>query len=174
MCAKIISIEQAVEMKNEYKTHIKPLIESYRGGNYKATEFAWIDMETLKDYINLLEEVNAKNEDQISGVRIYFGTHPKNTVADTKTEEMFSERESVFLVPTVEVSSTSASSNYPNLHHVPFCIKPDDSSDSLKGSFEIIEGLLNSKDETTGNGTSSYGNKTSLIMDEMSLTPPPG
>lgn len=173
MCAKIISIEQAIEMKNEYKTHIKPLIENYRGNGYKATEFTWIDMKTLKDYVQKLNDVKTKNGKEISGIRIYFGAHPKITSVDTNTEDMFSERESIFLVPTVEVSTTN-SSNYPNLHHLPFCINPDNSSDSLKGSFEIIEDLLNSKDETTGNGTSNYSNKTSLIMDDMSLTPPPG
>lgn len=174
MCAKIISIEKAIEMKNEYKTHIKPLIENYRGNGYKATEFAWIDMETLKDYLKKIDEVEAKNDTIVSGIRIYFGAHLKITTADTKTEEMFSERESVFLVPTVDVSTVASSVDYPNLHHLPFCIAPNDPNNPLKGSFEIIEALLNPKDEINGNGTSNYGNKTSLIMDEMNLTPPPG
>lgn len=173
MCAKIISIEQAVEMKNEYKAHIKPLIESYRGGNYKATEFAWIDIETLKEYINLLEEVNSKNEDQISGVRIYFGAHPKITTSDTKTAEMYSERESVFLVPTVELPSTATSAEYPNLNHVPFCINTNGGSDPNKGSFEAISDLLNAEDNSSTR-TTDYSNKTSLVMNRMSLTPPPG
>ena len=172
MCAKIISIEQAIEMKNEYKARIKPLIESYRGGNYKATEFAWIDIDSLKNYINLLEEVNSKNADQISGVRIYFGAHPKITTSDTKTTEMYSERESVFLVPTVELPSATAS-EYPNLNHVPFCINTNGGSDPKKGSFEAISDLLNARDNAS-NRTTNYSNKTSLILDDMSLTPPPG
>lgn len=172
MCAKIISIEQAVEMKNEYKTHIKPLIESYRGGNYKASEFAWIDIDSLKNYIKLLEEVNSKNADQISGVRIYFGAHPKVITTDTKIQEMYSERESVFLAPTVEVPSTATSAEYPNLNHVPFCINTNGGSDPNKGSFEAISDLLNASDNSS-NKTSDYNNKTSLVMNRMSITPPP-
>lgn len=172
MCAKIISIEQAIEMKNEYDAHIKPLIESYRGSNYKATEFAWIDIDSLKNYINLLEEVNSKNADQISGVRIYFGAHPKIVTSDTKEQEMFSERESVFLVPTVEVPSSRRTTGYPNLNHVPFCINTNGGSDPNKGDFEAISGLLNAEDNAS-NRTSDYSSKTSLVMDKMSITPPP-
>ena len=48
MTSKIIPIEQAVEMRNEYHTHVKTSIESARGNGYQATEFAWIDLKTLK------------------------------------------------------------------------------------------------------------------------------
>jgi hypothetical protein len=174
MCAKIISIEQAIEMKNEYKTHIKPLIDNYRGSGYKATEFAWIDMGTLKDYIKKLDEVKAKNGKDVSGIRIYFSAYPNSASLNSGGgATMYPARETVFMVPTIEVESAADSISYPNLQNVPFCIKPDNVTEPLKGSIEIITDLLNSNDCTTGTCTTSYTNKTSLVMDEMGLTPPP-
>jgi hypothetical protein len=173
--SKIIPIEQAIEMKKEYKTHINPLIENYRGLGYKASDFAWIDLQSLKDYIKLLDDVKTLNGKDISGVRIYFSAYPDKSTFDCNGAAVVEKgRETVFLVPTMQVNSSTDSTTYPNLENVPFCIKPDSVATPLKGELQVINDLLNSKDCTSGNGTNNYANKTSLVMDQMGLTPPPG
>lgn len=174
MSTKLIPIEQAIEMKSEYTNRISPLIENYRGSGYKATEFAWIDIDSLKEYVALLEEVRSKNNKTISGVRIYFSAYPnENYFKSTDDDVDFPARETMFMVPTVRVEPTLLSGKYENLEHLPFCIKPDDSSDLLKGKYEIIEGLLHEKDNRTTDQTSNYTNKKSLVMNKASITPPP-
>ena len=174
MCAKIISIEQAIEMKNEYQTRIKTVIEASRGSGYQATEFVWIDLETLKNYLKKLDDVKEKNSTDVSGIRIYFSAYPKDETDAFKSSEIdYPDRETLFLAPTIEVASTSASNNYPNLQHLPFCINPTNASDPLKGAIEIIDGLLNVNDNTSSATTSNYTNKTSLLLDKMTITPPP-
>jgi hypothetical protein len=174
MSSKIIPIEQAIEMKNEYKTHINPLIEKFRGNSYKATDFAWLDLAALKEYVALLEEVQSKNNKTISGVRIYFSAYPNDaTFKSTGANVKFPAQESFFMVPTIKVASTPLSSQHPNLENLPFCINPKTSTDFLVGDFEVIGDLLNSKDNTSSTAVTNYTNKTSLVMNDLQLTPPP-
>ncbi|HLP63012.1 hypothetical protein [Flavobacterium sp.] len=177
MNEKIISIEQAIEMRNEYHTHVKTSIENARGNGYQATDFAWIDLKTLKDYVALLEEINKSNSETISGVRIYFSAYPDaSTFACDRTASVdLPARETLFIAPTVKVASSSLSSNYENLEHLPFCINPTDSNEPYKGDFVIINDLLCSNDNNSGSVArgSDYENMTSLIMNRATITPPP-
>lgn len=177
MSSKIIPIEQAVEMRNEYHTHVKTSIESARGSGYQATDFAWIDLATLKEYVEKLEEIQKVNDEKVSGVRIYFSAYPNSSTfaCDRSANVDLPGRETIFMVPTFQVASTPISQQYENLEHLPFCISPSDSSDPYKGDFVVINDLLCDND----NGSSSaargadYENMTSLVMNRTNITPPP-
>ena len=172
--SRIIPIDDAIQMKNEYKNYINPLI-AQRAPNYTPTDFGWIKIEDLRKYLTLLEQVEKVNDKSISGVRIYFSAYPDSPVFRSSGEEVpESARETFFLVPTVQVESTSASQEYENLEHLPFCIKPIDASvNELEGEFVVINGLLNEHDNSSRTTDEDYSNKTSLVLNEMSLTPPP-
>jgi len=174
MGSKIISIKEAIEMKKQYLNTIAPLIETNKGNGYQATDFAWIDLASLKDYLALLDDVMKKNDKEISGIRIYFSAYPNSdTFASTGNPIDFKGRETVLLAPTIEVDPTTLSGQYPNLENLPFFIEPTDDSKPLVGDFVVIEDLLNASDNRPSNLGSSGTNSTSLIMDNMSLTPPP-
>lgn len=176
MNPKIIAIDQAVEMKNEYSKTISPLIEELKSDathEYHATEFAFIDFEMLKNYVKLLEDVEQINEKSVSGVRIYFSAYPNDVMDSTRTNPLYKGRETLFIAPTIKVASSSdVTLEYPNLCNVPFCINPEEEN-NLQGSFEVIGNLLNELDEKPINTTFDVLGKTSLIMNEFSLTPPP-
>lgn len=156
MGSKIISIEEAIEMKKQYLDTIAPLIETDKGNGYKATDFAWIDLASLKNYMALLDEVMEKNEAEISGIRIYFSAYPDSAAfASTSRAISFKARETVFLAPTIEVESTILSKEYNNLENLPFFIEPTDSTDPYTGDFVVIEDLLNASDNRPGNVGSS-------------------
>jgi hypothetical protein len=175
MNEKIIPIEQAIEMRNEYHTHVKTSIESARGNGYQATEFAWIDLKTLKEYVELLEHVSKSNSENVSGVRIYFSAYPdSSTFAYDRTASInLPARETLFFAPTVKVSSTTFSNQYENLEHLPFCINPVNRTNPYEGNFEIIEDLLHSNDNPSTNKTNDYTNKTCLLLNKIGVTPPP-
>jgi hypothetical protein len=171
---RIIPIDDAIEMRNEYKTHINPLIESRRGMGYAATDFGWIDIQSLRDYLDMLTEVEKVNSRKISGVRIYFSAYPDAPSFQSSRQQVpYEGRETFFMVPTVNVESTSASQQYENLEHLPFCIHPVDASNKLEGDFVVINGLLNEHDNSSSTTDEDYSNKTSLVMNRMTLTPPP-
>lgn len=176
MNPKIIAIDQAVEMKNEYAKTISPLIEELKSDathEYHATEFAFIDFEMLKNYVKLLEEVEQINEKSVSGVRIYFSSYPNDVMESTRKNPLYKGRETLFIVPTIKVASSSdVTTEYPNLCNVPFCINPEEEN-NLQGTFEVIGNLLNELDEKPINTTFDVLGKTSLIMNEFNLTPPP-
>lgn len=177
MSSKIIPIEQAVEMRNEYHTHVKTSIESARGSGYQATDFAWIDLTTLKEYVALLEEVHKSNTGNVSGVRIYFSAYPNAATfaCDRSASVDVPGRETVFIVPTVKVTSTSLSNQYENLEHLPFCIQPADSNEPYVGDFVVIDDLLcdNDNGSTSAARGSDYETMTSLVLNKMNMTPPP-
>jgi hypothetical protein len=170
--SQIISVKEAVAMKKEYKTTIDPLIAKYKSTPkemYDATEFAYIDLDSLKKYIAFLDEVKRVNKQKITGIRIYYGVH-------SKTDFKYPNRETVFFAPTIKVASTALSKKHPILENLPFSIHPN-GSNPLIGGFKIVSGLLFKKDNTYGNSKRESNTKkrseTSVFLDNLGATPPP-
>lgn len=171
----IISATQAHAMKTEYENTITPLIKNLKSKDsveYQPTQFAYIDLETLKSYVALLEEVNNKNQEKVSGVRVYMSAYPNKT--DKKGR--YPGRETIFFAPTFKVTGNELSRTYTNLENVPFTIKPV-GDDKYAGKFEIATELLNEFDNKPSMTTKSNENRTdgntSLFMNDLQLTPPP-
>jgi hypothetical protein len=172
----IISATQASAMKKEYERTISPLIKTLKSTDsieYKPTQFAYIDLETLKNYVALLGSVNEKNQEKISGVRIYLCSYPNQ--ANDKNK--YPERETLFFAPTVKVAGNELSRRYSNLENLPFTIKSD-GDDKYVGEFEIATELLNENDnrasaKTVSKQVTNDNNTTSLFLNDLQLTPPP-
>ncbi len=171
--SKLISVAQAIEMHEEYEKTLAPLIETRNNGQYQATEFAWIDFEVLKQYVTMLEEVVTLNNKDISGVRIYFGAYPESSNFKSSGVEInFPGRETIFMVPTIEVAASKLSDEFENLENLPFSIDPYDLN-PLEGDFVIIEKLLHENDNEVFNNIINGKETTSLILNNLALTPPP-
>lgn len=181
---QIISLNQAIEMKDEYDFSILPLIEkakSVNGSEYQATEFAYIDLDSLKKYVAFLEEVERLNNKKISGLRFYFAAYPnQNKYATLDKVPKYKGRETFFIAPTVEIEETELSKTYTNLKHVPFSIAPN-GSNKYKGEFMPINTLFSNKNganqrtnfSNTTIAKQQIDDNTSLILNELQLTPPP-
>lgn len=166
--SQIIPISKAIEMRNEYNNVIAPLIENGKNSptdtKYQATEFAFLELDTLKKYIHFLDEVKHLNpEKAISGVRIYFAAYNSSNSAT------YPGRETFFIAPTMKIASTEASATYPIIDHVPFYIKPS-GENPLVGTFTEINGL-NRSSSVPKNNAADVG--TSLILNELQICPPP-
>jgi hypothetical protein len=181
---QIISINQAVEMKNEYNNTISPLIEAGKSSDndqYQATEFAYIDLDSLKKYVAFLEKVEKLNNKKISGLRFYFAAYPnQNKFTSVNKETKYLGRETFFIAPTIEVDETELSKTYSHLKNVPFSIVPS-GSNKYKGDFKSINALFTIENsvnkisiyQNSTNGKAQTVEATSLILNELQLTPPP-
>ena len=172
---QIISVDQAIEMKNFYQDSIGKLIKDNNSTpekEYDPTLFAFIELDSLKQYIAYLDEVERLNKKKISGIRVYFAAYP-DTLKNSHKAQVYRNRETFFLAPTIEVEPNEWGRVFPNLRNVPFYIEPT-GENRLIGNFKAIDGLLCKKDSRPSNPKSNESVKTSLILNDMQLTPPPG
>ncbi|MFC4739697.1 hypothetical protein ACFO3U_06785 [Flavobacterium ponti] len=172
--SQIISVEQAVEMKDTYQDTIGKLIKenfSIPEREYDPTLFAFIELDSLKQYIAYLEEVERLNDKKISGIRVYFAAYP-DSLKNSSKSEAYKNRETFFFAPTMEVEPNEWGREYPNLRNIPFYIEPS-GKNKLIGKFKAIDGLLCKKDSRPTNPKIDETEKTSLILNEFQLTPPP-
>ncbi len=180
----IISVKKGILMKETYEKGVQRIIEDNReNGSYKATEFAWIDLDSLKNYIKLLDKVSKLNNTKISGIRIYFSQYPTEgyNYSQEEKERLIPGRETLFFAPTIKANRTKLSQAYPLLENVPFSIQHD-GTNKLVGKLKVIEELtfknnrqLRSLMTTTNSDTSLEDNtdETSLLLNELAMFPPP-
>lgn len=186
--SKIISVEQAVTMKKEYDSTIAPLIKeakSTKGEDYNATQYAYIELDSLKKYIAFLDEVQRKNPKQkITGIRIYYAAYPKVRPSNfIINEDLKLGRETFFFAPTMLANNPKLSIEQNKriyLKNVPFSIKPTNpKKDKYIGDYKIIKDLLNTNDanfelpSTMSTMKSTVVDDTSLIMNDLYVCPPP-
>lgn len=175
--SQIIPVQRGVEMKAEYANTIAPLIEKYKStdsANYDATQFAYLDLDSLKKYIAFLDEVQRLNNGKkISGIRFYFGVNQKGAKNDSVVG-----RETIFMAPTMPVNNPKYKEVY--LNNAPFSITPKDPKNKYVGDYKLIEGLLFTKDVQSATPKTmsvakmaSADDDTSLLMDDLYICPPP-
>lgn len=173
----IIPVNKGIMMKQTYNNDIQSIIERNReNGAYQGTEFAWINIDSLKSYIALLDKVSELNNKKITGVRIYFSEYPKTgQYSKEQIANLIPGRETIFFAPTIATTSSETSKRFPILEHVPFSIK-NTGENKLKGNLEVITRLLS---EGERNNTSFQKQKlveekeTSLLLNEVAMFPPP-
>jgi hypothetical protein len=175
MGTKYIPIEQAVEMRKEYFATDAPLLRAKDSqNNHVATDFAWIKLEDLKDFIATIDTVQSLNSMEVTGVRIYFSAYPNKSHFDSTGNPIaYPMRETVLIVPTLKVPSTPLSLQYENLENLPFFIEPVGSQGPLKGNRFIVKGLLNQFDNQPDIEQNPTAKSTSLIADTLQMVPPP-
>lgn len=177
--SQIISVEQAIEMKDFYQDSIGILIKKNNSTltkEYDPTLFAYIELDSIRQYIAYLDEVERLNKQKISGLRVYFAAYP-DTLKNRSKPQVYRKRETFFFAPTIEVKPNEWGRAYPNLRNVPFYIQSTNDN-KLVGEFIVIDGLLCKNDSRPANAkrsdsVSNQAGKTSLILNDMQLTPPP-
>jgi hypothetical protein len=180
----IISVKKGILMKETYEKGVQYIIESnHEKDSYQATEFAWIDLDSLKNYINLLDKVSKLNQTKVTGIRIYFSQYPSNKTygySKREQEQLLPGRETLFFAPTIKTNSSKLSKSYPLLENVPFSIQHN-GTNKLVGKLKVIDELTYQKNRkikrftTTNNNTSLEDSKdeTSLLLNELAMFPPP-
>lgn len=179
--SNIIPIEKGIVMKQTYKNDIQAIVERHRAQeDYQGTEFAWINLDSLKNYIALLDKVSELNHKKVSGIRIYFSEYPQQgNYNKNQMDRLLPGRETLFLAPTTIIPANENTRTNPILENVPFSISGT-RENKLVGEFKVIEGLLGVKERSTTalkmrsttekDGTTS---ETSLLLNDLGMYPPP-
>lgn len=173
----IIPVTKGIMMKQNYNNDVQKIIERNReNGTYQGTEFAWINLDSLKNYIALLDKVSELNNKKVTGVRIYFSEYPKTgEYSKEQIANLIPGRETIFFAPTISVASTERSKRYPILENVPFSIK-NPRENKLKGNLEVITRLLSQGErnrDTIQKQRFVEEQETSLLLNEVAMFPPP-
>lgn len=175
----IIPVNKGIMMKDTYKNDVQAIIERNREqGTYQATEFAWVNLDSLKKYIAMLDKVSELNNKKITGIRIYFSQYPSNAnYSQEERDRLIPGRETLFFAPTTQIASTRLSKMYPVLENVPFSIQSTGTNPYI-GNFKVISRLLGSNeqmpvDSTRVNRSLTTETETSIILNELAMYPPP-
>lgn len=182
--SNIISVDQGVKMKAEYDAKIAPYIKASKpNGVYDPTEFAYIELDSLKKYIAFLENVEKLNGEKISGIRIYFAKYADKS--ENNETIKYPGRETFFFAPTINIGATAklteVQNQYPTLQNVPFYVSSKDKNNKYKGTLKPIEGLLMSQDVRKSTQEASLqqnpgteaGIEGSVLLNDMNMVPPP-
>lgn len=189
-----ISLEKAKQLKNNHQEGINPILAEFQNRRidreqlFEPTEYVWVSLEDLKNYISMLETVAELNNQPISGIAINFGAYSLDKDVSTDSEKSperigdYRGRTTVFLNPTFyQVDSNVIN---PLMNHKQFYIVPESSDNELIGTYIPIEnwGKLGNMIEIQktmigGNDLqitkeSSVDDGTSLAMDELNSMPP--
>lgn len=175
---KIIPIEQAVEMYDEYTDKrtriIEPVLRDLYGDpKFRDTRSVWFSMEELREYMAYLCEIEEENPAKtISGVRIYFAAYPNQTHFQNDSIVEYPKRQSVFMMPTIWRNLDDA---HEHRKHQPFVIDPEDENRPLRGDFVIVDDIAGDVRSWNNGKSIAHPNPglTSTIMNRAGLWPPP-
>lgn len=164
-----IDFDTAKELYDNYQNRLAPIIEQKQKNdvqreNYDTSKYAWISLTDLKNYIQLLEDVQAANKQEITGIAINMGAYnlDKDISSDDPNQRVvrvgdYRGRETLFIAPTF-LSGEDATKIE---NHRQLQILPAHSSEPLVGTYTILDYDSSSADGTT------------MIMNNVSQFPPP-
>jgi hypothetical protein len=161
MCVpSYISINSAVQMRDQYKLTDGPLLKVKELGKYDPTDLIWIPLSELKAIVDEYWAIRDKDNKPLSGVRIYFGIGKDSQNKD---------RETLFFAPTCDYSDASPVPVEAKLCNLPVAIVE---TPAHQIEFQIIDDLKNAADINVRQ-LPVTGTVTSKIFDGMDTIPPP-
>lgn len=141
-----IGLSETQELYDNYNKRLKPALDSIqntviqRDGKYNVTEYVWVSMDELNDYVNFLKAVSEINKEKVSGLAIYFGAYGLNkNLNNDKTRDLerlgdYRGRLTTFFVPTYYDDTTEV--EYDIFKHKPFYI--DSKEGNYKGDYKAL------------------------------------
>lgn len=171
---KRIGIADSEILYKNYVTKLKPALDSVqntridREGKYEETEYMWMSLEYLKNYVSFLEAISHENDKDVSGLAIYLGAYNDDKKINEKEEKSpkrfgdYRGRLTTFFVPTYYDSNDKNSAEI--LKHKPFSIISN-VKDSYKGKFiDLNLGSNNMKGKLGSNYNASTTTQSKFIM----------
>ena len=180
----IISVEQATEMYDAYSQRRVPIIKKYEdsvasdGSKFEPTRYAEYDLQTLKQYIAYIEHEASEAKVDINTLRFYLSNYPNSDKFANGDAVKYPRKNSFFVVPTMAYEGKNVGFSITDVDGKPTAVP--------MGRITPIEKEIKEKSQTdsTGqvneagffmsNSTTLQGGTTNLILNESSLSPPPG
>ncbi|WP_086476270.1 MULTISPECIES: hypothetical protein [Arenibacter] len=183
--AQIVSVAQAKQMYDAYGERRVGLIERFENEQspekkFDVARFGSYDYQTIKDYLNYIEQEAKKANVEISTLRFYFSNYPDQETFKDGRKIKHPKQNSFFLIPTTKDDKKE---------DYAFYIQEDDAGNRTP---ILLTNNLNPKKK--GNATPSqeqdnekmeasmlpnftnktlFAKNTSLILNEADMTPPP-
>lgn len=186
----IIDIDYSKDLYDNYNSTFSGKIKKIQDSiltreDYKTTKYVLVNLDTLRCYIKLLEEVEEKNGKKITGIAIFLGANNKEELYHKKPpfnklheKEINFEKNinndgsafnkdirgriTMFMAPTFRLESLNES--YSEVQrHVPFYIEPyKNNPDPYKGEYiNLLSLYYPSSDNNESNAASLQMYKTS-------------
>jgi len=182
---QIISVQDAKTMYDSYTDRRVPIIKKYEetedsSKTFHPTRYGEYTYETMKHYMDFIEDEAKLAKVEIKGLRFYFSNYPADgSVGEAK----YARHNSFFLLPTTDF----------NGKELGFFIRVDDNGNRTAVPVQDIVKRSNSKQRKKGNGTEQQGSPgfgsnmlllnpvfqggggedISLVLNKSSMVPPP-
>ncbi|RFN60167.1 hypothetical protein [Marixanthomonas ophiurae] len=182
---QIITVQQAKTMYDSYTKRRVSIIKDFEEAEdstqeFHPTRYGQYTYETMKHYMDFIEDEAKLAKVEIKGLRFYFSNYPADgSVGSAK----YARHNSFFLLPTTDF----------NGKELGFFIRVDDNGDRTAVPVQDVVKRSNSKLRKKGNGTEQQGNPgfgskmlllnpvfqgggvedISLVLNDASLIPPP-
>lgn len=104
---QIVTVDQAKSMYNSYGERRVALIEKYENDlepekKFDVARFGYYDYNTIKDYMNYIEQEAKKANVQISSLRFYFSNYPDKKSFDDGRDIKHPKQNSFFIIPALK------------------------------------------------------------------------
>ncbi|MCM4164521.1 MULTISPECIES: hypothetical protein [unclassified Arenibacter] len=178
---QIVSVAQAKTMYDAYGERRVGLIEAYENElapekKFDVARFGYYDYNTIKEYMDYIEQEAKRANVEISSLRFYFSNYPDKKTFDDGREIKHPKQNSFFIIPALKE----------NDREYGFYIREEDDgknvpvllTDNLEPKKEAgTDRSGESKSEASFMPTTSpapfYGTNKSLVLNEAHMVPPP-
>jgi hypothetical protein len=178
---QIVSVAQAKSMYDAYGKRRVGLIEAYENElapekKFDVARFGYYDYNTIKEYMDYIEQEAKKANVEISSLRFYFSNYPDKKTFEDGREIKHPKQNSFFIIPALKE----------NDREYGFYIREDNDgknvpvllTDNLEPKKEVgTDRPGESKSEASFMPTTSpapfYVKDKSMVLNEANMVPPP-
>ncbi len=181
---QIVSVSQAKTMYDAYGERRVRLIEGFENElapekKFDVARFGYYDYNTIKEYMNYIEQEAKKANVEISSLRFYFSNYPDKKTFEDGRAIKHPKQNSFFIIPAVKdkndreygfyIREEDDGKNVPVLLTDNLEPKKDGGTDNMQSG--------ESKSEASFLPTTSpapfYAKNKSLVLNEANMVPPP-
>ena len=179
----IITVERAQEMFDAYSKRRVPIIQEFEDklipeqAPFTPTRYAEYDLETVKQYIAYIEHEAKKAQVDIKTLRFYLSNYPNSDKFPNGDTVKYPRRNSLFVVPTMHYKATNVGFSIEEKDGIYTAVpikKPTTNHENEEKKQADSTGQMNEAGFLILNDTTAQGVIISLILNDGSITPPPG
>ncbi|MCM4151168.1 hypothetical protein DHD05_06155 [Arenibacter sp. N53] len=181
---QIVTVAQAKTMYDSYGERRVGLIEKYENElapekKFDVARFGYYDYNTIKEYMNYIEQEAKKANVEISSLRFYFSNYPDKKTFEDGREIKHPKQNSFFIIPATKVENNREYGFYimeeDNGKNIPVLLT-DNLEPKKDGDMDRQQSGA-AKSEASFMPTSSpapfYVKNKSLVLNEANMVPPP-
>jgi hypothetical protein len=181
---QIVTVSQAKTMYEAYGERRVGLIEKYENElapeeKFDVARFGYYDYNTIKEYMNYIEQEAKKANVEISSLRFYFSNYPDKKTFEDGREIKHPKQNSFFIIPAVKdkndreygfyIREEDDGKNVPVLLTDNLEPKKDGRMDKMQSGESKSEASF----MPTMSPTPFFVKNKSLVLNEANMVPPP-